>query len=559
MSKRKRFSEVVDWDKHIEPYRLVQFTAGVGSGKNHWVENDLMLKKRVLLITSRKAKVKETEHKLGICSKIDLNAFKNRDKGLLLGDEALKYQNCICNNSHIENYWKYKFDPNDRQTFLWEYFDVIVIDEAHSLATDATFSDAPFHLYSFLNYVFQQKTVKLIFMTATPNPILDIVHTKNKKQRKLWDFTNECINVKPPRIDIDTQEHILQEIVDIYQNGKGKVVYFVNLIKSIKTISEELIKMGIPENVIAVSYSKNNGSVSLREKIKDSKNKTQKYLKIHEDLPEDKFILISTSRNKEGINIDNPETHWYMYTESHYNDECNQMWGRVRAGLEKFTIDYFAQQHPAIYCEREPQYLLSLNALEVANQTLEEWCFKNKERLPNYKTTFKDLEYSNLSDCIEAIEDRLDFVRFDVIKKDFVWYKEKIIGCRNHAQNTSNFKAFVQMRLGKTNLSVGAPFTEFSCKIHSSVAKASVPKKELTYNEKNILLIKYIVGNKLLNGSGMSENEVGKLREFIFELGITQKNGKPYKNLNKVLTSFGFEYVKGHHKGDLPRIERIEK
>ena len=29
----KRFSQVVDWNKHIEPYRIIQFVAGVGSGK----------------------------------------------------------------------------------------------------------------------------------------------------------------------------------------------------------------------------------------------------------------------------------------------------------------------------------------------------------------------------------------------------------------------------------------------------------------------------------------------------------------------------------------------
>lgn len=64
----KNFSAVVDWNKHIEPYRLIQFTAGVGSGKIYWVEHTLMEEKRVLLITSRKAKLKETSHKLGIAS-----------------------------------------------------------------------------------------------------------------------------------------------------------------------------------------------------------------------------------------------------------------------------------------------------------------------------------------------------------------------------------------------------------------------------------------------------------------------------------------------------------
>ena len=55
MPEKKRFSEVVDWNTHIEPCRIIQFVAGVGSGKNYWVENVLMNQMKVLLVTSRKA------------------------------------------------------------------------------------------------------------------------------------------------------------------------------------------------------------------------------------------------------------------------------------------------------------------------------------------------------------------------------------------------------------------------------------------------------------------------------------------------------------------------
>ena len=57
----KRLSDVIDYSKHIEPYRIIEIVSGVGSGKNYWVENTLMQNMRVLLITSRKAKVEETK------------------------------------------------------------------------------------------------------------------------------------------------------------------------------------------------------------------------------------------------------------------------------------------------------------------------------------------------------------------------------------------------------------------------------------------------------------------------------------------------------------------
>lgn len=554
----KRFSEVVDWNKHIQPYRLVQFVAGVGAGKNHWVENDLMKKMRVLLITSRKAKVKETSHKLGIASKLDLNAFEKRDLGTFLGDEKNKYQNCVCNNSHIEKYWKYQFNLEDEKTHLWKYFDIIVVDEAHSLATDATFSDAPFHLYSFLNYVFKQKSIKLIFMTATHKPILDIVHTENKADRKLWDLRKECVNILPNKIHIDIQENILKEIMELYQNKRNKVIYFVNSIPSMKAIITNLVENGIPENKITVSYSKSNKNVDLPEKIKKSKTTTEKHLREHEDLPKNKFILISTSKNKEGINIDNKEVNWYMYVESHYNDECNQMWGRVRSGVQKFMIDFSAQPHSKIFCDDEPSYIMSEVGIKCATKTLECWYAKQKGTISTDENAHKNEEYYRLKKCIEDIEKRFDFLRYDVIKREFIMYKEKVIGCQNHAKAVSNFKVFVKMRLGKTNVMVHAPF-ELPCVVYPSILKLYEQPQKLNHCEIKKKLKELFNLKGWLNKAVMTKKDVELLRDFIYKLGITQKNGKPYSQINPAIEKYGFKYEKGHHKGALGKIIELKK
>ena len=58
-TEKPKLSKVIDYDTHVKPYRFIQLISGLGSGKNYWVENDLMPKHNVLLITSRKAKVKE--------------------------------------------------------------------------------------------------------------------------------------------------------------------------------------------------------------------------------------------------------------------------------------------------------------------------------------------------------------------------------------------------------------------------------------------------------------------------------------------------------------------
>ena len=63
---KEKFSDVINIKEHILPYRIIEIVSGVGSGKNYWIENILMEKARVLLITSRNAKVEETMSRTGI-------------------------------------------------------------------------------------------------------------------------------------------------------------------------------------------------------------------------------------------------------------------------------------------------------------------------------------------------------------------------------------------------------------------------------------------------------------------------------------------------------------
>lgn len=56
---QKRVSDVVDLERDVLPYRLIQLVAGVGAGKNYWVDQISRKQKEngksynTLLITSR--------------------------------------------------------------------------------------------------------------------------------------------------------------------------------------------------------------------------------------------------------------------------------------------------------------------------------------------------------------------------------------------------------------------------------------------------------------------------------------------------------------------------
>ena len=63
---KERLSEVINYKEHIAPYRIIELVSGLGSGQNYWLENVLMEQVRILLITSRKAKIEETISRTGV-------------------------------------------------------------------------------------------------------------------------------------------------------------------------------------------------------------------------------------------------------------------------------------------------------------------------------------------------------------------------------------------------------------------------------------------------------------------------------------------------------------
>ncbi len=202
----KYISEVLDYERDIKPYKLIQIHSGVGSGKNTFIESFIkgdkqpqIPQKTVLLITSRRAKVDETISKVDIESKEALKKWNkihrliscnnknyendNQYKIISSANKKTKYvveqKSVACTNAFIEYYFKHIYSPSDASTHLWELFDMIVIDEAHSLVTDATYQSSPFYTYELINHYLKlcnSPTVPinckhLILMTGTPQPI----------------------------------------------------------------------------------------------------------------------------------------------------------------------------------------------------------------------------------------------------------------------------------------------------------------------------------------------------------------------------------------------------
>ncbi|MEE1126176.1 MAG: hypothetical protein U0L18_09660 [Acutalibacteraceae bacterium] len=130
----KFVSEVLSYEKDIKPYKFIRINAGVGSGKNTFIENFIKgehntPKKTVLLITSRRAKVDETINSIDIENGSALSKWKKKHKILNINNEkydnkaeykiipsldnktkwCVKQESVVCTNAFIEFYFKKGF------------------------------------------------------------------------------------------------------------------------------------------------------------------------------------------------------------------------------------------------------------------------------------------------------------------------------------------------------------------------------------------------------------------------------------------------------------------
>ena len=379
-SKGTYVSDVVNYAEDIEPHNLIYLWAGVGAGKNTFIE-DIMKgrngfpKLTVLLISSRKSKVVETLHHFN-----DVTSAKMTNGGNCaelyarygyIPEEYCKsvltdtgeiceviQQNVVCTNAYIEKYHKHIYDPQKPETHLWNRFDLIVCDEAHSLIMDSTYQSAPFYVasliketflrietnmidesYEWLSDCISPRCRKLMLMTGTPEALET---AKFLPSPHIIDLRAICSHVMPENVYfVDSVQAELQ-IQEQLSEGE-RVVYFTNHVVYPEDAAK---KYAVPRDRLAVSFSDDMRRASLKNDSGEKKDKNrdyermeraEQYLASHERLPEDVQLFITTSRNKEGVNIKD-ENIRHVYIESHCLTDIIQMTGRIRCGAENVYI-----------------------------------------------------------------------------------------------------------------------------------------------------------------------------------------------------------------------------
>ena len=458
--------KVIKYEKDIHPYPLIKLYSGVGSGKSYFAtkmitgsEEYEIPEHNVLIITSRRAKVEETLKEMGILieeritknGNLSFEVWQSGEKRpyelekyakdikveTILGEESVCVHNksVVCTNAYISAYLRYVHNPLDPTTHIWNRFDAIIVDEIHSLVTDATYQGATFDVLALIheylnlckNDALQECSCKhMILMTGTPEPFDALVKLDFPQElTHTMNLLEICKNVVPKNVILVDKETATTQIQRLLSNGE-KVIYFTN-----HTLTESTTKkkFGLPLTTnIGVSFSKEEKRKLLPEDEKTKLRNIDKNLSEKNLIPEDIEFFVSTSRNKEGINIKNIDFH-NMFVETHLMYDAVQMAGRVRQGVENLYIisnsEPFSNANFYLDISFSKTHMIATDDCPNSSDDVNRY-FRNKI----IKTEFEEsIDYEaqreNIIAYIKYIEDRFSYIRYHVFHQKFEFFHIK--------------------------------------------------------------------------------------------------------------------------------------
>jgi len=584
----KYLSDVINYKRDIEPYRFIKLYSGVGSGKStfacrfvtgHKAKGEYEVPElTTLIITSRRAKVEETLREMGIKMQSRVGESGNLNADVLeTGEERpLEYekyvriipsdnpfiaeyvihnQSVVCTNAYIDFHLRHCYNPSIPTTHLWNLFDVIIVDEVHSVITDATYQNAPFAVMELMKEYINRckgndnsiRCKHLIVMTGTPAPFEECATLEAPKEICAeYSLFDKCINVTPKTIILTDAYQAMLNLHGVLYDKKGKAVHFTNHVLNANSARN---RWKLKDDVnIAVSYSSEEKRNALADEDLQKMKSVESALETGY-LPDEVNLFVTTSRNKEGINIKNKDI-LSMFIESHVPSDIMQMAGRVRAGLENLYIITDAKQFNT-EVDAVDVYFTQENIVNDkgdtskpyscgdANSHLYFLCLDNDitDLLFNKKaerTIYADYK-DTLGKYVDYIEKRFPYVRYSFIDNRFKFYWQKMKAEQLVCEQNEAFKNAV------TDGYLSAV----------ALVKKWFPNSKVIFNlsakDRAIELLSTYMAGK--NSIEISPDEADKL---LIELNIIF--GEESRYLKPLLKRIGFNITEPIHKKSLVSI-----
>lgn len=494
MAKDKRLSEVLTIEDLSKYGNKVCIVSGVGSGKNYWVEHELTKHGNVLLVTSRKIVKDQTLTKDFFTEKA--NWYGENYK--------------VCTHSSIGKFVRDNTHPLRGLDEL--IFDYIVIDEAHSVVSDAVFSEDSNYLWQFINNV--KSTI--ILMTATVTWIKEMIIENNFK---IIDKTNECINLKPKKIEIILHK----KAIDILEEASScnKIMYMLPYAREAYKIEEDFINMGRDDIVAITSTSR-----GIKNKQSEREKTTYEALVSNKRFPDDVNIIITTTKLREGVNIEDDRIKTCI-AGCHTSVDIRQFAGRFRTGIETMYIVDDKKQHENNVDKFELD--ASSKLLSEFDEVIEEFLNLGFGEKPEFYVQYYDcMKFSQL------IEKKFSLVKFNRYSNRFELYKQRIIACEREKKDLENFKSHTW---------------EYLRNIFGEGVAISLRNKKgvnQAIEDKCIQIITEYLNQPL------DLEKMNYLLKVLTDFGFKNSKGKEYSNLGSAVSSLGYKLQRhGNHNNNV--------
>lgn len=563
----KRASDVLDYDRDIKGKGLVRLRAGVGAGKNHWVRHlpethpDL----QILMITSRKNTAEAEAYRVGTDCKIRLNKLIDVEDKILLGD--IKANLVICTNAYIEKFFRNVYDPDNPVTHLWNKFDVIFVDEAHSICSDATFTDGSFYVERFIYHTREKNpNCDVVLMSGTTEPIDWLFDEEHLGECVDLDIYDQCVHLVPNNVILMTRQIAAQRLYNLWKNEQ-RAVYFVSSVKAMSVLIDRLEALGVTQEDIGIAYTSKENEDLLPPNLVQSKDSLRECLVEQNRIPSEIKIFITTAQNKEGISIVDDDVR-YMFSESTNKADLEQMAGRIRGnpeagkGIGTLVVVYDANKswEENDFVERELDFCLPEHADDVLrkHEALFQQRGKSYSREKDIQVIHNNhryLRYDYIGECVrfyaaraesesQNVSDSIDLASYVTLYDQVLWYE-----CKKG--DLGNFRAVT-----------GRSLLEREWFPYSKLFYTSEEEKTPAESAAEELML-YLRENKLLDACLTTEQTAQvrmKIQQLIRIYGKSNLNFRKFpKSLKPALERFGLTIVRENHKTESAKIIPMNK
>lgn len=454
-------------------------------------------------------------------------------------------RSCVCTNAKVEHDLKKHYSAGDPTVQPWNRFDMIIIDEAHSLLSDATYQSSAFYVRRLIERTLKNsKTCKVIVMTGSPkilekHPVIQKAH--------LIDRMETCINVTPKSVRFITKEEsaALQQQMLI---ERRKFIAFYNHVSDILALAEKAPAEA--QTGIAMAFSKA-AVLDQMKKTQDPRLQrmidTQAYLAKHEKLPDDVYAFLSTSKNKEGINIKNEDIH-VMFTEAHAELDVIQMAGRLRQPVDVLYVVVDSQDHIDYENFHEHKTVQDIKLRAAINDQYFQIC-RETGYVPNDpQEAWQEPAYSHKERkaYIDFTHEKYRYLRYDYFSDCFRFYPERVVGRQYYAEQRRIFSVARQNKAGLICLA-HRWFPGIKCTVSDQVEYET---------DKKQLVDKYLEKNGWLEADRLGAADRKRLLQELNQLLKLEA-----KQLKSLLQNYGYDIkeLTKSHKANAPfRIIKLD-